>query len=176
VTRTRGTELPVALAGPLRAGGATWHAAFTERGLCRLAFPGAAWIPGARAARTGPELEGLARQLDAYLRGELQAFDVPLDLRGTPFQRRVWAEVAAIPRGEVRTYAQVAATIGTPAAARAVGAANGANPVPIVVPCHRLVGSGGDLRGYRGGLEWKRRLLALEAGAPGRGLEGSRPG
>lgn len=87
---------------------------------------------------------------------------LPLDLRGTPFQRLVWDAVAAIPRGETRSYGEVARAIGRPAAARAVGAANGANPLPVVIPCHRLVGADGRLAGYGGGLDLKRRLLALE--------------
>ena len=100
------------------------------------------------------------------LRDELRDghFDLALDLRGTPFQLRVWHELLTIGYGEVRSYAAVAAAIGAPQAFRAVGAANGANPVPIIVPCHRLVGSGGALIKYGGGLAVKRRLLDLERG------------
>jgi len=102
------------------------------------------------------------RQLRAYFAGQLRQFDLPLDMRGTDFQLRVWRELEGIPYGETRSYSQVAAAIGTPQAVRAVGAANGANPIPIVVPCHRVIGSGGKLVGYGGGLPLKKRLLALE--------------
>jgi methylated-DNA-[protein]-cysteine S-methyltransferase len=105
-------------------------------------------------------------QFEAYFRGELRAFDLPLDPRGTPFQRQVWAAVARIPYGETRAYGEIAAAIDKPAAVRAVGLANGANPLPIVIPCHRVIGSNGSLTGYGGGLEAKRRLLALERGQP----------
>jgi methylated-DNA-[protein]-cysteine S-methyltransferase len=91
---------------------------------------------------------------------------LPLDLRGTEFQRRVWDALLAIPFGKTRTYAEVARAIAEPAAVRAVGAANGANPCAIVVPCHRVVASGGKLGGYGGGLPLKRRLLALEHATP----------
>ena len=95
--------------------------------------------------------------------GELRVFELPLDLHGTDFQIRVWRQLETIPYGESRTYAAVAQAIGAPQAVRAVGAANGANPVPIVVPCHRVIGSSGKLVGYGGGLELKRRLLELES-------------
>lgn len=101
-------------------------------------------------------------QLRAYFAGRLRVFDLPLDPRGTGFQRRVWHELTAIPFGEIRSYSQIAAAIGAPKAFRAVGAANGANPLPIVVPCHRVIGSSGKLVGYGGGLPLKQRLLALE--------------
>jgi methylated-DNA-[protein]-cysteine S-methyltransferase len=102
------------------------------------------------------------RQLRAYFAGELREFDLPLDLRGTPFQLRVWRELERIPYGETRSYSQIAAAIGAPHAVRAVGAANGANPIPIMVPCHRVIGASGKLVGYGGGLPLKKRLLALE--------------
>jgi len=102
------------------------------------------------------------RQLRAYFAGRLRRFDLPLDLRGTDFQLRVWRELESIPYGETRSYSQIAAAINAPQAVRAVGAANGANPIPIVVPCHRVIGSGGKLVGYGGGLPLKKRLLALE--------------
>jgi methylated-DNA-[protein]-cysteine S-methyltransferase len=105
-------------------------------------------------------------QFEAYFRGELREFDLPLDPRGTPFQRQVWAAVARIPYGATRAYGEIAAAIGKPAAVRAVGLANGANPLPIVIPCHRVIGANGSLTGYGGGLEAKRRLLALERGQP----------
>ena len=104
-------------------------------------------------------------QLRAYFAGELTRFDLPLSPRGTEFQRRVWDAVARTPYGTTTTYSAVAAALGRPGACRAVGAANGRNPLPIVVPCHRLVGASGALTGYGGGLERKRALLDLEAAA-----------
>jgi methylated-DNA-[protein]-cysteine S-methyltransferase len=103
-----------------------------------------------------------ARQLREYFTGRLRTFDLPLDPHGTPFQLRVWNEVAAIPYGRTRSYSGIAAALGTPAAVRAVGAANGANPLPIVIPCHRVIGASGKLIGYGGGLPLKRKLLELE--------------
>ncbi|WP_030418745.1 methylated-DNA--[protein]-cysteine S-methyltransferase [Streptomyces sp. SCSIO 75703] len=106
------------------------------------------------------------RQLAAYFAGELREFTLALRLDGTPFQRSVWQRLRTIPYGETRTYGQLAADLGTPAASRAVGLANGRNPVGIVVPCHRVVGARGALTGYGGGLPRKRRLLALEQAGP----------
>ncbi len=106
----------------------------------------------------------LANQLDSYFAGKLLQFDVSLDLRGTPFQLRVWEVLCSIPYGETRSYQQVAEAVGRPSAARAVGGAVGSNPVSIVVPCHRVIGSDGGLRGYGGGLHRKKALLNLEAG------------
>ncbi|GGQ91884.1 methylated-DNA--[protein]-cysteine S-methyltransferase [Streptomyces pilosus] len=103
-------------------------------------------------------------QLAAYFAGELRAFTVALRLRGTPFQRQVWEQLARIPYGETRTYGQLADALGNPKASRAVGLANGRNPVGIIVPCHRVVGASGGLTGYGGGLERKRRLLDFERG------------
>ena len=103
-------------------------------------------------------------QLDQYFAGERRDFDLPLDLRGTPFQRRVWQALLTIPYGETRSYGELAAQIGRPDRPRAVGAANGRNPVSIVVPCHRVIGSDGGLTGYGGGLARKRWLLDHEAG------------
>lgn len=104
--------------------------------------------------------------LDAYFAGELGAIDgLAVDARGTPFQRGVWAALRAIPVGETRSYGDVARAVGAPAAVRAVGAANGANPVAIVVPCHRVIAASGALHGYGGGLERKAWLLAHEARA-----------
>ena len=102
------------------------------------------------------------RQLQAYFERRLRRFDLPLDLQGTDFQKRVWSELANIPYGETRSYARIAAAIGSPRAVRAVGAANGANPMAIIVPCHRVIGSSGKLTGYGGGLPLKKRLLELE--------------
>ncbi|MGY5132740.1 methylated-DNA--[protein]-cysteine S-methyltransferase [Streptomyces nigrescens] len=101
-------------------------------------------------------------QLQAYFRGELTTFDLPLALHGTPFPRRVWAALCAIPYGETVSYGQLAERLGAPSASRAVGLANGRNPVGIIVPCHRVVGANGSLTGYGGGLDRKRRLLAFE--------------
>ncbi|UVO51812.1 methylated-DNA--[protein]-cysteine S-methyltransferase [Sphingomonas sp. SUN019] len=106
------------------------------------------------------------RQLAAYFAGELTRFTVPLDFRGTDFQQQVWAELVAIPYGETRSYGQIAQAIGRPTASRAVGAANGRNPISIIAPCHRVVGSNGALTGFAGGLAVKEQLLALERGTP----------
>ncbi|MCY0870389.1 MAG: methylated-DNA--[protein]-cysteine S-methyltransferase, partial [Firmicutes bacterium] len=107
----------------------------------------------------------LWRQLRAYFAGETTAFDLPLDLRGTPFQVAVWRALLDIPYGEVRTYGEVARMVGRPRAARPVGVAVGKNPVAIVVPCHRVIGADGTMTGYAGGLAMKRRLLELEGRA-----------
>lgn len=109
-----------------------------------------------------PVLTAAAAQLAEYFAGARQAFDLPLDFRGTDFQKAVWAQLLAIPFGETRSYAEIARAIGRPSACRAVGAANGRNPVSIIAPCHRVVGANGTLTGFAGGLEAKRRLLALE--------------
>ena len=107
-------------------------------------------------------LRETTRQLEAYFAGDLKIFELPLDMQGTAFQTRVWDELLRIPYGETRSYMQVALAIGAAHAVRAVGAANGANPVPIVVPCHRVIGTNGKLTGYGGGLPLKKRLLELE--------------
>lgn len=107
---------------------------------------------------------GVAGQLREYFDGKRWRFDVHLSPRGTPFQRRVWKAVAGIPFGQTRSYGSIAAEIGEPNAVRAVGAANGQNPWPIVVPCHRVIGSDGSLTGYGGGLPIKRALLDFERG------------
>ncbi|GGQ83853.1 methylated-DNA--[protein]-cysteine S-methyltransferase [Streptomyces asoensis] len=105
-------------------------------------------------------------QLGAYFAGELTRFRLELRLDGTPFQRSVWAGLRRIPYGETRTYGELAAELGAPTASRAVGLANGRNPIGIIVPCHRVIGAGGGLTGYGGGLDRKRRLLDLENGTP----------
>jgi methylated-DNA-[protein]-cysteine S-methyltransferase len=102
------------------------------------------------------------RQLGAYFAGERRGFDLPLDLRGTGFQKAVWAALLTIPFGETRSYAQIAEAIGRPTATRAVGAANGRNPISIVAPCHRVIGKNGALTGFAGGLAAKAYLLRLE--------------
>lgn len=104
------------------------------------------------------------RQLDAYFAGELTVFDLPLRLDGTDFQRRAWERLLTIPYGETRTYGELAEELGNPNASRAVGLANGKNPISIIVPCHRVIGSTGNLIGYGGGLDRKQRLLAFESG------------
>ena len=104
----------------------------------------------------------LISQLDAYFAGKLREFKIPLDLRGTSFQRQVWDLLCGIPWGETRSYGEIAKALGRPKAARAVGRAVGTNPVSIVVPCHRVIGSDGTLTGYGGGLDRKKALLKLE--------------
>ncbi|MFF4488902.1 methylated-DNA--[protein]-cysteine S-methyltransferase [Streptomyces sp. NPDC001544] len=103
-------------------------------------------------------------QLAAYFAGELKEFTLELRLHGTAFQRSVWDQLRRIPYGETRSYGELAAALGNPAASRAVGLANGRNPVGIIVPCHRVIGSGGALTGYGGGLDRKQRLLDFERG------------
>lgn len=113
-----------------------------------------------------PVLTEAKRQLGEYFAGERRAFDLPLDFGGTAFQRSVWEMLRAIPYGETWSYADVANRLGHPTATRAVGAANGRNPIPIVAPCHRVIGKDGSLTGFGGGLPVKERLLALEGGQP----------
>lgn len=114
------------------------------------------WSPDARA------FDDAVRQLTAYFAGELTDFDIELELRGTEFQQRVWKALLTIPYGETRSYGEIAEQIGAPGSARAVGLANGHNPIAIVVPCHRVIGASGSLTGYGGGLDRKRTLLDLE--------------
>ena len=112
-------------------------------------------------------LDAAAVQLREYFAGERATFDLPLNPDGNAFERRVWAELARIPYGDTASYAEIARRIGRPGAARAVGRANARNPIAIVVPCHRVIGSDGSLTGYAGGLDAKRALLALERAARG---------
>jgi methylated-DNA-[protein]-cysteine S-methyltransferase len=121
-------------------------------------------IPGAVEPRTLGTLEPCVRQLNAYFQGALRAFDVPVAPQGTPFQRSVWAELQKIPYGETISYGELARRLGNPRAVRAVGLANGSNPIAIIIPCHRVIGSNGSLVGYGGGLATKQTLLALERG------------
>ena len=116
----------------------------------------AGWSPDPAA------FSGAVEQLAAYFAGELTDFDIELDLGGTEFQRRVWQALLTIPYGETRSYGEIAEQIGAPGSARAVGWANGHNPIAIVVPCHRVIGANGSLTGYGGGLDRKRTLLQLE--------------
>lgn len=111
-----------------------------------------------------------ADQLDAYFAGRLTSFDLPLAPHGSGFQRRVWAALQEIPYGQTQSYGELAVRVGSPGAARAVGLANGRNPIGIVIPCHRVVGSDGSLTGYGGGLERKRALLDLEVQVSGAAL------
>lgn len=111
---------------------------------------------------TPPLLREAARQLTAYFAGRRQQFDLPLRPSGSPFQRAVWAALCEIPYGEVRSYRAIAERIGRPRAARAVGRANHLNPLPILIPCHRVIGASGALTGYGGGLAVKERLLGIE--------------
>lgn len=128
---------------------------FPEGETIRAPDPGWQYAPEACAAATA--------QLDAYFAGTRRTFDLPLAPKGTPFQRTVWEALCRIPYGATISYAGLAHRIGRPAAVRAVGAANGRNPLPIVVPCHRVVGSDGSLTGYAGGLSFKQALLDLES-------------
>lgn len=109
-----------------------------------------------------PVLTETARQLDEYFAGKRARFDLPLDFHGTDFQKSVWSALLTIPFGETRSYAQIAAQVGRPTAFRAVGAANGRNPISIVAPCHRVIGTNGSLTGFAGGLQGKEYLLGLE--------------
>jgi methylated-DNA-[protein]-cysteine S-methyltransferase len=132
--------------------------------LVGLHFEG--WNPPAGALhKSDALLTTTARQLDAYFAGRLKTFELPLAPRGTPFQQRVWLALRDIPFGETRSYGQLAAALGKPSAMRAVGAANGRNPIAIVVPCHRVIGADGSLTGFGGGIERKRVLLRLEQGS-----------
>lgn len=157
-------------------GAETWHGEETAR--CTVASDVGWWVVEGtadvvtrvditphrlplREARGGAVCEG-ARQLGAYFEGKLQRFDLPLSPSGTPFQRRVWTALLDIPYGHTSTYGEIAAALGQPTASRAVGAANGRNPIGVVVPCHRVIGKSGALVGYAGGLDTKRFLLDLE--------------
>lgn len=128
--------------------------------LVAATFDGAA--PDGAADGGCSVLETARREVGAYFAGEPVAFGVPVRLEGTPFQRRVWAALREIPHGETLSYAALAERLGDPRAVRAVGAANGQNPVAVVVPCHRVIGADGSLTGYAGGVERKRALLDLE--------------
>ena len=118
---------------------------------------------GGKQPCNDPKLDGLKRKLQHYFDGQRVLFDEPLDQSGaTAFQRRIWLAARDIPYGETRSYGQIAHQAGSPGAARAIGRAMAANPVPIVVPCHRVIGSDGNLRGFGGGLDLKRHLLEME--------------
>lgn len=137
----------------------------TSKGLAGVWFEGQKDHPGPLAAPEAPNdplLHAAARQLADYFAGRAVRFELPLDLHGTPFQRSVWRALLGIASGGTRSYADIARQVGAPRAVRAVGAAVGKNPLSVIVPCHRVVGSDGALTGYAGGLERKQALLRLE--------------
>ena len=140
--------------------------ASTPRGLCRISYTvegtdeAVARVFGARVLRS--PLDDVRRELDEYFAGRRRDFDLALDLRVAPFHEAVLRELARVPYGQVDTYGHLAALVGKPKAARAVGTVMNRNPLPIVLPCHRIVGANGSLTGYAGGLPTKRRLLELE--------------
>jgi methylated-DNA-[protein]-cysteine S-methyltransferase len=133
----------------------------TDRGLREVLWAGDP-MPAGTTRDADPALEAAARQLQEYFDGSRRAFDLPLDLDGTAFQRSAWLALQTIPFGTTVSYGEQARRLGHPGAARAVGAANGRNPLPIVLPCHRLVGARGELTGYGGGIDVKEALLEHE--------------
>jgi O-6-methylguanine DNA methyltransferase len=153
--------------------------ASTERGLAYVELPSGAgrglrgWLarfaPDARSEEAFAPNRAAITELLEYLEGKRTRFDLPLDLRATPFQLRVYQELLAIPYGETRSYGDVARAIGAPRALRAVGAASGANPIPLVIPCHRVIAAHGKLGGFGGGLVLKQHLLAMERSRPAAG-------
>jgi len=157
---------------PLHYGPWRLYVAATDKGLCCVTLPNEPWetltrfigrhYPEAALERNDQYIAPFAQELSAYLNGRLRQFTIPLDIKGTPFQLAVWDVLRQIPYGELATYGEIAAQLKKPTASRAVGAAVGANPVPPVIPCHRVVGKDGRLTGYRGGLDVKAALLRLE--------------
>lgn len=158
--------------GTIDTAGGVFGAVVTPQGVARLTFASEPlswcqtwvdrWWPEANLVADDGRMQPVTEQLQAFFRGELRQFNLDLDMQGTPFQREVWQALQQIPFGQTCSYADIANRIGRPKAVRAVGRANGANPVPIVVPCHRVIGKSGKLVGYAGGLELKQRLLDLE--------------
>lgn len=150
----------------------TFHLAATDSGLCCITLPSETldtfehWMtkhfPHSRLIHDESKLLPYQQQLMEYFAGTRREFTFLLDLRGTPFQVEVWRALLNIPYGETRSYSDIATTIGRATAVRAVGAANGANPIPFAIPCHRVIGKNGTLTGYRGGLDVKAELLRLE--------------
>jgi len=140
-----------------------------DDGLLALEFPQDAWFLPRDGWRQGdhPLLRRAQVQLDEYFAGARRAFELPLAPQGTPFQRLVWFALADIPYGQTTSYARLAARLGRPTATRAVGAANGRNPLGIILPCHRVIGANGALTGFSGGLAAKQFLLRLEGALPG---------
>ena len=156
---TRYRRIPTEL-GPL-------FATLSKEGIAAIHFEGGRHAPAITGDwiedTTSPQLDACEAQLREYLAGARRHFDLPLAVHGTPFQQRVWREIARIGFGETISYAELARRCGAPGAIRAAGAATGRNPHSIVVPCHRVVGTNGTLTGYAGGVDRKARLLALEA-------------
>lgn len=156
----------------LSAAGRSFELYSVERALVAIGLPGdssktlAGWLrryfDGVPGEPAETRHQGYERQLIEYFEGRRRVFDLRYELLGTDFQKDVWNAVASIPYGRTSSYRDIAHLIGRPEASRAVGAANGANPIPIVIPCHRVIGANGSLTGYGGGLPLKRRLLALE--------------
>lgn len=150
----------------------TVRLAATERGVCTLYFSDG-WNKalhhlkarfGEISFQTSDDIHGAVAALQQYLKGDIRAVEsVPVDMAGTPFQERVWSELRLIPAGRTISYGELARRVGSPDASRAVGAANGLNPVSIIVPCHRVIGANGKLTGYGGGIERKRWLLDHES-------------
>jgi methylated-DNA-[protein]-cysteine S-methyltransferase len=161
-------ETPI---GPLRV-------VCSEKGLAYLELPHqngrglAGWMktraPEAKLLDRRASNDGVIDQILEYTEGHRHAFEIDLDLRATPFQLAVYRQVARIPYGQTLAYADVAEALGQPSAVRAVGAANGANPIPLVIPCHRVIARGGALQGYAGGIELKAKLLVMEGAVPRR--------
>jgi O-6-methylguanine DNA methyltransferase len=151
--------------------------AVTETGVTRIGLPRSSGAGFAGWLRTAfadaervpwlPLVDKLSQELAEYFAGRRREFSVPLELRGSEFQRAVWREIGRIPYGETRTYSEVARGAGRPRAVRAAGTATGNNPVPILIPCHRVIAAHGRLGGFSGGLDAKRRLLALERASTG---------
>lgn len=150
----------------------TLHLAASDKGLCRVALPNESlefmhqWVqtqfPRAVWMRDDEQLQPYSVQFEEYFSGHRRVFSLPLDMRGTPFQVAVWEWLGRIPYGEVWAYSDIAEKLGNPGTVRAVGAANGQNPLPVVLPCHRVIGKDGSLTGFRGGLRLKEKLLQLE--------------
>jgi methylated-DNA-[protein]-cysteine S-methyltransferase len=151
----------------------TFRLAATENGLCCITLPNESFgvlenwvqkhIKSLKSLVKDEEIMSTySQQLKDYFEGTRREFTFPLDLRGTPFQIQVWKALLEIPYGTTKSYSEIAKIINRPLAVRAVGAANGANPIPVVIPCHRVIGKNGTLTGYRGGLDLKAELLRLE--------------
>lgn len=148
------------------------HLAATNQGLCRITWPHESldilkrWvnkqIPSAVLIQDHKQISKYVQQLQEYFEGDRKKFTLPFDIRGTAFQTSVWQALTQIPFGQTWSYSDIAKMIGNPKAVRAVGTANGANPVPIVIPCHRVIGKNSTLTGFRGGLNIKEQLLQLE--------------
>lgn len=156
---------------PLETTWGTFMIALTDKGICQIRFLRDnteiffSWLEKRLGTRGKPDkvrLRDAAKELKEYLAGRRKYFESPLDLRGTPFQLKVWEQLRAIPYGETASYGEIAEAAGVPKGARAVGMASHANPVLLMVPCHRVIGSSGDLVGFGCGLELKQKLLELE--------------